>query len=156
MKKLNYIKLKENYRTFHLKKIVLQFLVTFFCPIHFWRDFIYKIYDEFSSFNFLCLFMFKGIPFIKLKFLSFFIARYLTISLRGPGLNLTARATARVVTLKMLFCACGCVGGWVCELMDRRKKKYGLLVVVVVAKKVFWFCSNVIRFGIKSYFVSKF
>ena len=35
---------------------------------------------------------FKGIYFIKLKLISFFNARCTTVSLRGPVLNLTARA----------------------------------------------------------------
>ena len=41
--------------------------------------------------NVSCAF-FEGISLIKLKLLSFFNARYLTVSLRGPVLNLTARA----------------------------------------------------------------
>ena len=35
---------------------------------------------------------FEGISFIKLKLISFFNARCTTVSLRGPVLNLTARA----------------------------------------------------------------
>ena len=39
---------------------------------------------------------FKGISFLKLKLISFFIARYLTVSLRGPVLTLRRGALRRV------------------------------------------------------------
>ena len=52
------------------------------------RDFSFKFEGDF---NFLLNF-YKGISFIKLNLISFFNARYLTASLRGPVLNLTARA----------------------------------------------------------------
>ena len=43
-------------------------------------------------FDFFSVFTFYGICLIKLKLISFINARYLTDSLRGPVLNLTARA----------------------------------------------------------------
>ena len=41
---------------------------------------------------------FEGISLIKLKLISFFNARYLTVSLRGPVLNLTARAKPELIS----------------------------------------------------------
>ena len=46
---------------------------------------------------------FEGISLIKLKLLSFFNARYLTVSLRGPVLNLTARAKPEFVSVVFKF-----------------------------------------------------
>ena len=45
-----------------------------------------------KAISIFCSTFFKGIFFIKLKLLSFFNARYPTVSLRGPVLNLKARA----------------------------------------------------------------
>ena len=56
------------------------FLVNFFCPNFVLKGFFWLGND------------FKGLSLIKLKLISFFIARYLTDSLRGPVLTLQNEA----------------------------------------------------------------
>ena len=73
----------------------------FFGSIHFERDFFDKIEMDFFfmsfisktiSYVFFCELFSKGLSLIKLKLVSFFIARYLTDSLRGPVLTLQNEA----------------------------------------------------------------
>ena len=56
------------------------------------KDFSFKFEGDFKFFGEL----FKGISFIKLKLISFFSARYLTVSLRGPVLTLRRGTERRV------------------------------------------------------------
>ena len=63
-------------------------LVNFFVVQFFSRDFEFKIEGEFSIFDFLVSINFlRDFRLIELKLISFFVARYLTVSLRGPVLK---------------------------------------------------------------------
>ena len=65
------------------------------CPLTFFRGPInlYRIFHlNLKAISIFWSTFFEGIFLVKLKLISFFNARYLTVSLRGPVLNLTARA----------------------------------------------------------------
>ena len=82
-------KVEKNRKDFPVKWTQIKFkrnslIIFVFEADQFLKDFPCKIEGDF---NFLVNFFFVGISLIKFKLISFFIARYLTDSLRGPVLK---------------------------------------------------------------------
>ena len=95
----SYLKSKKNTKGFPCKLNPYQVWREFSCNFfsrsdQFLMDFSFKFEGDF---NFLVNFFLKGISLKKLKLISFFIARYLTVTLWGPVLTLRRGALRRVV-----------------------------------------------------------